>query len=322
MDKSLITITTCNRLSEVKKYIWDYIAFCNAHDGFDILLALDGSQSDYLNFCSQFQIPLLYSDEREGVGLSKNRTLKQFPNYDYYFFIEDDVELVESSVFSLLKHLANETGFPHFCHNHPLEIFNRYFVGEYEVTYSKRGGAQCALYTREGLKKVGGWHTKFAKYKRFGHTEHSFRYVHKALQPAPFVYSEAARKKLIIHTPPRVTKQDVATDEAELITDEAELIKNKFSFYELKTLSSFYFNGFSMANNPVVEDFLKNNKQKYPLTSGKERRIALAEHYFLRIRTTSNFLKKYLFFLKTLFYYPLNTPLKHWLKTKVFLYGK
>ena len=56
MKKSLICITTCNRLSEVKKYIWDYLRFINSNKEFHFVLALDGNDQSYIDFCHEFEI--------------------------------------------------------------------------------------------------------------------------------------------------------------------------------------------------------------------------------------------------------------------------
>ena len=87
MKKSLICITTCNRVSAIKAVIWDYINFCKKNDSFDFLISLDGDDKETVRYCEKHNIPLVYSKVREGVGLSKNRVLKTYSEFDYYFFI-------------------------------------------------------------------------------------------------------------------------------------------------------------------------------------------------------------------------------------------
>ena len=47
-------------------------------------------------------------------GSSKNRVLERFPDFDYYFFLEDDVELVDERVFPAHVELSRATGIHHF----------------------------------------------------------------------------------------------------------------------------------------------------------------------------------------------------------------
>jgi|SRR5690554_129485 len=312
--KSLITITSCNRLSEVQKYIWDYLSFVNQNKDFHFVLALDGNEKNYLDFCNEFDIPLIYSEEREGVGLSKNRVLTQFPDYDYYFFIEDDIELINPKIFIEHIHLFKKTGYHHFCNNHER---SKLLIDENNLLFSKAGGAQFAFYTHQAIEKVGGFHTLFAKYKRFGHTEHTYRLFHAKLQPAPFIFSPEWRKMILVHAPVAVTQHSgLKTNENELIEEEQALIDNKTTHFPLSTLSSFHFNDKQLGYNEKVNRFLKENPQRYPLTKGKDRKNALGEYYALLIDwKCKSFFKNFILATKSFFYSPTNNSLKHKLKT-------
>ena len=318
-EKSLITITTCNRLPEIKKFVWEYLKFCNENDDFDFLLALDGSDEQYLLFAQIYNIPLLFSEEREGVSLSKNRVLKQFPNYDFYFFIEDDIELLDETIFHDFITIQKITGYSHFCNNHLKTVLKKKIVSGRTISYSFEGGAQFSFFSKQGLKKVGGWHTCFAKYRRFGHTEHSYRFYHSGLQPAPFIYIEEARTKILIHMPPAVTtfKNKTITVNG-IVKEEQDFINRKTTFFQLQTISPFFFRSNKFVEKEKLNLVLLKKTRRYPLTKGFERRIALGEHYFLKIKTTNNFLKKIYFFLLSVFYFPFNPPLKHSIKKMIY----
>jgi hypothetical protein len=315
--KSLITITTCNRLSEVKKYIWEYLQFVNRETDFDFVLALDGHNQEYIDFAAEFELPLIYSDEREGVGLSKNRVLSYFPNYDFYFFIEDDIELLTGKVFHEILRTYHESGIHHFCNNHKNTSFDNYPALNLSISWT--GGAQLAFYSQEGIRKVGGFHTLFAKYKRYGHTEHTYRYFHQELQRGPFIFADHWYNFFLIHSPQQVTTNAlVEFNKNGIIKDEQELIDARTTYFALQTLSPYHFNNKPLGYNQTVADFLSANPQKYPLTKGKGRRVALAEHYALRIPQTSSFFKKIALFLKSVRYSPTNVALKHYIKTQLF----
>ncbi len=243
--KALIAITTCNRLDYVKAFICDYLVFCNSSDEFDFLLALDGNDKKYIEFCNTNRIPLLYSQEREGVGLSKNRVLKQFPNYDYYFFIEDDVELLNSAFFYNQIKIARITNIHHFSSGEAFRFYpmvKRLKSNENSILFTLYGSGVINFFSKEGLQKVGGWHTEFAKYKRFGHTEHSYRFFNQNLCPAPFAYVEEFENGYFRwHNPQHVTNPEgIERGDGDLAQVESLLIEQKLNFFPVSTLSDFF----------------------------------------------------------------------------------
>ncbi|MGD9991916.1 MAG: hypothetical protein AB7S69_01345 [Salinivirgaceae bacterium] len=306
-QKSLVCITSCNRLSDVKKYIWDYINFCNKNEGFDFLLALDGNNEDYIQFCNAYEIPLLYSEEREGVGLSKNRVITKFPNYNYYFFIEDDIELLDSSIFALHIDVSKETGYPHFISSGIQHIIGSFHtVNNKKIIKAEFGGGTFNFFTKAGLIQAGGWHTVFAKHKRYGHTEHTYRFYNAGLQPAPFLLIEETQKMTLIHPAPHVTQPQKRDVDDRFIKDEGELFHKKLEHYPVKTLSPYFFNGFDKNYNDTAAKFLqKKQNRRYPLLKGIKRRKALAEYYFLHLGFCNSFRCRLRIISITFFYYPL-----------------
>lgn len=315
-DSSLIIITTCNRLDVVKKFIWDYISFTNDTNDFDFLLSLDGEDEEYKAFCDKYNIPLIYSNDREGVGLSKNRVLELFPDYEYYFFIEDDVELINKSIFLKLRDLHSESGFHHFCSNHNRKETQTLTFQSGKLSLSVSGGAQFASYTNFGLKKVGGFNTLFAKYKRYGHTEHSYRFMFANLQPAPFIFPvNSMGVDFLVHDPPQVTKtqEGIKINHNELIQEEQDIIDAKTTYFELSTISKYFFNNKARSYIDLPVEIRKN---KYPMLKGLKKRKALAEHYALKLENAT-FMNRIVFFIYSVFIYPNNNPLKHFIKTKI-----
>lgn len=317
--KALICITTCNRLSEVKKYILPYVNFCNKEKSFSFLLSLDGNNKEYIDFCNEFKIPLLYSDEREGVGLSKNRVLTQFPNFDYYFFIEDDIELAGETIFELFINVFKATNYHHFSFSHLANATRKETIGDSHLTHNNLGGGQFNFYSKYGLEQVGGWNTCFAKYKRYGHTEHTYRFYHANLTPSPFVFIDEAREMMIIHDPPHVTaiKKDLENPVSELIYEEEDLIKQKTTFFPLATISPFHFNGYDINYSDEVAAFLKKSNGKYPLVKGVDRLKCFGEYYFFKFTVSKSFFNKLIYFFGSFICYPLNNQIKHFIKRKM-----
>lgn len=319
MTGTLICITSCNRLAEVKKYILPYIQFVNENENFNFLLSLDGTNEDYIKFCKKFEIPLIYSDEREGVGMSKNRVLSQFPNFDHYFFIDDDVELYNSKIFDIhVKFGDYSVQFYHMSSTPLKTIEHSEYLEGHKLLYSHIGGGYFNYFHKNGIKTVGGWHSKFAKYKRYGHTEHSYRFKNAGLSSYPFTVISECINDLILHDPVHVTNPITNGEltENELFIEEQILINEKLKYFPVQTISAFYFNGFDLNYNNEVSTFLKKNKKKYPLIKGTERLKCFSSYYFFKHRIeTSLFFKMWYFCIAALFN-PLNPEIKHSVKTK------
>ena len=320
MNTALICITTCNRLSEVKKYILPYISFVNSSKNFDFVLALDGTQQEYLAFCSEFSIPLIHSKEREGVGLSKNRVITQFPDYDHYFFIDDDVELLNSSIFE--SHISLGIKSDEFFHMSSTKLFiikEKAIKFGTPIIYGNIGGGYFNYFNRKGIEKIGGWHTVFAKYKRYGHTEHSYRFLNAGLSKYPFTIIEDCINKLIIHNPAHVTDPIVGQEsvDTELFIEEQKIIDQKLNYFPINTISEYHFNNYDMKFNEKINDFLKENKKKYPMVKGTNRMKCLSSYYLFLGNLKPNMILKIWYFCVGLMYYPLNPEIKHRIKTKL-----
>lgn len=244
-SRTLICITTCNRLLYLKWLLPDYLAFVQSHSNFDLIVALDGHDEDYIAFCNAHGVPLIYSELREGVGISKNRVLEHFNNYQHYFYIDDDAELLEPNIFHEIINISKETGIPHFSQGGGFgfkEELGRLSGFKYEIIQSKYGSGQFSYFDGEALRKVGGWHTLFAEFKRGGHTEHSYRFYNAGLSPAPFHHIPALNDGYMNwHQPEHVTiLKNVATSKNSRLKAEEDLIQQKLSFYPAKSLSPFH----------------------------------------------------------------------------------
>jgi hypothetical protein len=71
--------------------------------------------------------------------------------------------------------------------------------------------ARTSASTRAWPETVGGWHPSFARYRRWGHTEHSCRFVRAGLAPPPFNVAERCPRMNRIH--PCVTMASVALED-------------------------------------------------------------------------------------------------------------
>ena len=96
--------------------------------------------------------------------MSKNRVIQNFWGYDYYFFIDDDVELLEGRVFDEHIKAFKKTGIHHFNLG-PDERFlykkETQNIGEINLSSSYLGSGAFTFYTKEALKISGLFHFVF-----------------------------------------------------------------------------------------------------------------------------------------------------------------
>jgi len=290
--KNLICINTYRSLSLIRTFVWDYILFVRANPEYDFVVSLDGSDRETIEYCEQYHIPLIFSEANEGVGLSKNRVLETLPEYDHYFFIEDDVELLDPDVFDIHIKLSQELGIPHFSLFERGRIMEIQAVKEaegYHIISALYGSAQVNFFTKEGLKKVGGFHTEFAKYKRFGHTEHSYRFYHAGLSDAPFqIIQECIDGYFGWHNPISRVKLNLAISENYLFVGEESLIKEKLTYYPLQTLSPIHTRNLENRNHAdriTIDGNYSKHKRRF---SRKIALLNMARDIKSRIRSLKN----------------------------------
>lgn len=311
--RALVCITTCERAAYLRRYLPHFAEFCARDPRFSLLVSLDGSDAETRRFCEEWRVPLLHSEQCEGVGLSKNRVLERFPDFDCYFFVEDDVELVDGSVFPAHVDLARESGIHHFS------LFSRRRIRDYEssvvagqrIAHGFYGSASFNFFTAAGLRQVGGWHPRFAEYRRWGHTEHSYRFYRAKLAPAPFNVVEGLIDACIWHIPPSVTKPDrlPPVDAEEISAPERELMDRELPHVPLTTLSPYYCNDAPFGELERLAATL-DASDRYPLVDGAERRHCHSDYQLWRYRTLAAWSRRAAALLAATWQWPRNPRLR------------
>lgn len=283
--RALVAVTTCDRDVYLRRCL-PRLALASVHDPrLSILVSLDGDDPRTRAFCESWEVPLIHSDAREGVGLSKNRVLEAFPDFDYYFFIEDDVEVLDHRIFGAHVEISRAADLHH------MSLFERagirspvsetHAVG-YTVVHARYGGAQLNFFSAEGLRTVGGWHPKFAQYRRWGHTEHSYRFPRNGLAPAAFNVATSLADKCIVHRPPSVTSvPDFPLDADQISGPERELMDLQLKHVDLQTLAPYHFNGAPLRPLNQLARAVGPGAP-YTLLSRSERRVALSDYLVWR----------------------------------------
>jgi len=151
--------------------------------------------------------------------------------------------LLDSSIFEHHIQAAKELGIHHMSlfpeeriHQQVKEIA---LNNGQHVICAMFGGAPFNYFTRKGIEAVGGFHTCFAEYRRFGHTEHSYRFVNAGLAEYPFyIIKECLNGYLAWNDPISVTKIKANTINR-LFVEEHDLIGQKLTHFPLTTLAPF-----------------------------------------------------------------------------------
>jgi hypothetical protein len=262
----------------------------------------------------------LYSEEREGVGLSKNRTLERFPDFDYYFFIEDDVELLDGSVFPIHIEVARASGIHHLSLTARRRIRNydrSSTIAGHRVVHGFYGSADFNFFTAEGLRQVGGWHPLFAEYRRWGHTEHSYRFYRAGLAPTPFNVIEDLTEACIWHIPPTVTRTNLLpVDANEIVAPERKLIDEELIHVPLETISPYEFNGFPFGELDRLAATLKAD-ERYPLVDARERRQCRSDYRLWQFRSGASAPRRAAALLAAAWSWPRNPRLRHTVKLAI-----
>lgn len=315
--RALVCVTTCERLGNLLRYLPHYAAFCERDPRFELVVALDGCDAEYLRFCEEWGVALVYADRREGVGLSKNRVLRCFPDYDYYFMIDDDVELADGSVFPEHVQLSRESGIHHFSLFEPRGV--RKPIGESRVrgrriVHGLFGGAQFNFFTRAGLEQVGGWHARFADFRRWGHTEHSYRFFHSGLAPAPFNVAVELADRLIWHYPPPVTRSvQVEIDADQIPRFERELMGERLRHHPVETLSPYHRNGMAPGGAAKLAGALRGG-ERYPLVPRAERSHCWSDYNLWRYRVGATIRERWTALFFAVRWWPSNPAIRTALK--------
>jgi len=315
--RALVCITTCERPGYLRRYLPHFARACMEDPRLSLLVSLDGADEETRRFCDEWRVPLLHSEEREGVGLSKNRVLERFPDFDYYFFVEDDVELLDGSIFPVHVELARASAIHHFS------LFARRRIRDYErhttvdgrrIAHGPFGSASFNFFTAEGLRQVGGWHPLFAQYRRWGHTEHSYRFLRAGLAPAPFNVVEDLTEACIWHIPPAVTRPNLLPADAdEIVAPERELIDRELVHVPLQTISPYGFNGVPFGEPERLAATLEAG-ERYPLVGGRERRRCRSDYRLWQYRSSTAAPRRAAALLAAAWEWPGNPRLRHTVK--------
>lgn len=186
-----IGIVTCNRLDYLKNLL-NSVKFCNWAE---LVIVNDG---DHIENLEGYNYYLINNDTNLGVGKSKNKAMQHLldKGCDYIFIIEDDMIILDDSVFDKYIQASRVTGIQHmmFAYHgpankggisggkpHPRKIID---YGDIKLSLNQHCVGSFCFYTRKCLEDVGLMDEEFDK-NNFEHVEHSYR-LSKAGYSTPY----------------------------------------------------------------------------------------------------------------------------------------
>ena len=177
-NKIGVGIVTCNRPDFLRKLL-DSISYRN---DVELVIVNDGGPIDIKGY----NYYIINNETNLGVGKSKNKAMQHLldKGCDYIFIIEDDMLILNDTVFEQYIKAHKKTGIHHFMFGYhgpankgnisggspqPKMIVD---YGDLKVALNEHCVGAFCFYTRESLEKVGLMDDRYTN--AFEHVDHSF----------------------------------------------------------------------------------------------------------------------------------------------------
>lgn len=275
-DKVGIGIVTCNRPDYLRALL-DSIKHCNWAE---LVIVNDGDHIDNLEGYNYY---LINNETNLGVGKSKNKAMQHLLDIgcDYIFIIEDDMVILDDTVFDKYIQASKVSGIQHFNYG-PGSPFNRkQSIQNFDLhnrdqlsnisTPAPRltiDYNECALdlyehcaglfsfYTKEILQKVGLNNEGF--YNAWEHVEHTYRIILQEGHP-PFWWFADIKDSVKY-----ISVQKDAIKKSSTSQDKEKWFENIRRGRELyKDIHGIYPNFTPQSSKTSVISSLKNIKEKW-----------------------------------------------------------
>lgn len=266
-----IGISCFNRLENVKK-ILHTLREHQLTQKYQIVFASDGCTDGTQSFLKEQKDVVLVSAENQGVAANKNRLLRMLKSFKYIFLFEDDILLVDPSLFDHVVEVHKQTGLHHFNYG-CLATYKPKKYNKIDLSGSGDLNGQFVFITQKVLEKVGYFNPAFKGYG-YEHCEWTFRICKAGFYQWVPYYMIAEPKKFFEFLPetggmPQKTKSYwLENQNAELFCDVVH--HEKFKIYQpepKETLSTFNTN-LSFNNQLIVSSknsfCSRSSMPKYP----------------------------------------------------------
>lgn len=223
-----IGIITCNRIDFLKQLL-ESIADCSWSD---LIIVNDGNKLD-LGGYSYY----IHNNEKNlGVGKSKNIAMKHLldKGCDYIFIIEDDMIVLDTTVFDKYIEASKVSGIHHFNYGpgspfnrkqtiQNFDLHNRHLLdqqsepipkaiidyGSCKISLFEHTVAMFSFFTREVLEKVGFIDEDF--YNAWEHVDHTYRIIKAGYHPPFWWFADIYDShKLLTEAPGAIDNSSIA----------------------------------------------------------------------------------------------------------------
>ena len=225
-----IGIITCNRPDYLKQLL-DSIKYCNWAD---LVIINDGDKFELEGYNYYIQ----HNEKNLGVGKSKNKAMKHLldKDCDYIFIIEDDMIILDDSVFDKYIQASEVSGIQHFNYgpgspfnrkqNIQFDLHNRHLLDQHsepnprlvvdygndiKVSLYEHTVAMFSFFTREVLEKVGLIDEDF--YNAWEHVDHTYRIIKAGYHPPFWWFADLFDShKYLTEAPNAINNSSIAND--------------------------------------------------------------------------------------------------------------
>ena len=270
-----VGIITCNR-PEYLKGLLDSLKQCYT-DIDELVIINDGQPLN--NFILEKGI-FLDNPKNLGVGKSKNRAMKHLldTKCDYIFIIEDDMIILDKSIFKKYIEAHKKSGIHHFNYgpgspfnrkqNIQFDLHNRHLLDQnsdpnpkiifdygdnVKVSLFEHTVAMFSFFTREVLEKVGLIDEDF--YNAWEHVDHTYRIIKAGYHPPFWWFAD------IFESEKYLTEAPGAIDNSSIANKTEQWEKNVYGGREIyKQKHGHYPNQPPYSSREEVVGFIKKSR--------------------------------------------------------------
>jgi GT2 family glycosyltransferase len=274
-----VGIVTCNRLDYLRGLLASLEQCSNTID--KLVIVNDGEP---ITSFSDLKFPILNTEwfnnpQNLGVGKSKNRALKLLldDECDYIFIIEDDMVVLDSTVFDKYIEAYKQSGIHHFNYGPgspfnrkqdiQFDLHNRHLLKQdsepnpklivdyktIKISLFEHTVAMFSFFTKEALESVGLIDEDF--YNAWEHVDHTYRIIKAGYHPPFWWFAD-------IHDSHKyLTEAPGAIDNSSIANKTEQWQKNVYGGREIyKQKHGHYPNQPPLSTKDEVITFLKNKK--------------------------------------------------------------
>lgn len=197
----ILTISTYNRLSYLKKLIQSWSQTVSDKDNWQIIIADDGSTDGTIEFIenmqknAEFEITLI-KNNRKGIHHQTNTILKHLSKikFDFAFFCNDDIRFLKPGWDKLYISEIKNSGFQHLCFYDKNWESKKTLYNPVEkdnlISHSNQMDIQGAFYTitPEIIQNVGYMDCENFGFRGLGHVDYSIRCARAGFNDSNFIF--------------------------------------------------------------------------------------------------------------------------------------